>query len=231
MSPSPQADHVAEATPHTAGTFSQIVRTTTAERHSAAEHSSFMTDLMKGELNAEAYTRLLEQYEFIYDALETVGAEYRRAHHPLTQPFDRPGLDRLTAIRADLKHLAGEDHDAACLPATARYVDRIRATADHPERFLAHHYLRYLGDLSGGQAVAALMARHYEVPAEGLSMYRFPDLPKPKIFKDQYRALLDEAPFTPEQREAFLEEAIAGFDLNAEVFADLEKTTSPSLAN
>lgn len=231
MSTSPLPDNATATTSPAPETFSQIVRATTAERHSAAEHSSFMTDLMKGDLNAAAYTRLLAQYEFIYEALETVAAEFRRAGHPLTQAFDHPGLDRLDSIRADLRQLAGEDHETELLPSTARYADRIRATVDTPERFLAHHYLRYLGDLSGGQAVAALMARHYEVPSEGLSMYRFPELPKPKVFKDQYRVLLDEAPFTQEQRDAFLEEAIAGFDLNAEVFADLEKVTSPSAAS
>ena len=40
-------------------------------------------------------------------------------------------------------------------------------------RFLAHHYTRYLGDLSGGQAIAALVARHYARHREQLGFYRF----------------------------------------------------------
>ncbi|WP_237196783.1 biliverdin-producing heme oxygenase [Rothia nasimurium] len=86
---------------------------------------------------------------------------------------------------------------------------------------MAHHYLRYLGDLSGGQAVAALVARHYGVPAEALSMYRFEELPKPKVFKDSYRGLLDDAPLTDAQHDALVDEALAGFDHNSRVFAQL----------
>ncbi|WP_238654254.1 biliverdin-producing heme oxygenase [Rothia uropygialis] len=202
--------------------FSAIVRTRTAERHSKAEHSTFMSDLMEGSLDAAAYTQLLTQYEYIYEALESVAHRFRQLDDDLTRPFNQPGLDRLASIRHDLRQLRKPgDSTLPCLTSTSDYVERIRQTAGSPERFLAHHYLRYLGDLSGGQAVAALMGRHYGVPREGLSMYRFEDLPKPKIFKDQYRTLLDEAPMSEEQRQAFLDEAVLGFDLNARVFDDL----------
>ena len=100
-------------------------------------------------------------------------------------------------------------------------MERINATANVPERFLAHHYLRYLGDLSGGQAIAALVARHYGIPAKALSMYRFTELPKPKIFKDGYRELLDNAPLTEEQRQALIDETVEGFRINASLFAQL----------
>ena len=72
-----------------------------------------------------------------------------------------------------------------------------------------------------GQAVAALVTRHYGIPAEALSMYRFTELPKPKVFKDGYRELLDNAPLTDEQREALIEECVEGFRINASLFAQL----------
>lgn len=202
--------------------FSAVVRARTAERHSKAEHSTFMSDLMEGSLDAAAYTQLLTQYEYIYEALESVAHRFRQLDDELTRPFNQPGLDRLASIRHDLRQLRKPgDAMPPCLTSTNDYVERIRQTAASPERFLAHHYLRYLGDLSGGQAVAALMERHYGVSSEGLSMYRFEELPKPKIFKDQYRTLLDEAPMSEEQHQAFLDEAVLGFDLNARVFDDL----------
>lgn len=41
---------------------------------------------------------------------------------------------------------------AARLPATVEYLARLRAVAfDRPAGLVAHHHLRYLGDLSGGQ--------------------------------------------------------------------------------
>lgn len=205
--------------------FAARLRTATAERHSKAEHSDFMTRLMRGELDQRAYRLLLGQYRHLYAALEEVASHLRDHPEPITEPFLHPGLDRHAAILQDLTVL----HDGAsladpALPATDEYVRRIHATSQVPERFLAHHYLRYLGDLSGGQAVAALMARHYEIPAEALSMYRFPELPKPKVFKDGYREMLDAAPLTEEQAKRLIEEALDGFDLNAALFAQLDGT-------
>ncbi|MDN5640046.1 heme oxygenase (biliverdin-producing) [Rothia kristinae] len=211
--------------------FSARLRRSTAERHSTAEHSTFMTDLMGGNLDARAYLRLLAQYRHIYAVLEEVARSFREDPQPLTDPFILPGLDRVPAIEADLAvlgDLVGGQEDAvfAALPSTAEYAARIRATRTSPQRFLAHHYLRYLGDLSGGQAVAALMARHYGLPSEALSMYRFPDLPKPKVLKDGYRTLLDQADLSEEQRAELVEEAVMGFDLNARMFADLQRAVA-----
>ena len=182
--------------------FSARLKESTKHVHDNAEHSTFMEDLMGGSLNTEAYLRLINQYVHIYEALEAVSEHYRAEPNPVTDPFTHPGID-------------------APLPATAEYVERIRATVNSPERYLAHHYLRYLGDLSGGQAVAALVNRHYGIPAEALSMYRFTELPKPKVFKDGYRELLDNAPLTDEQREALIEECVEGFRINASLFAQL----------
>ena len=189
--------------------FSSRLKESTKHVHDNAEHSTFMEDLMGGSLNTEAYLRLINQYVHIYEALEAVSEHYRAEPSPITEPFIHPGLDRAEYIRADIRAL-GQDGDIdAPLPATAEYVERIRATINSPERYLAHHYLRYLGDLSGGQAVAALVTRHYT------------ELPKPKVFKDGYRELLDNAPLTDEQREALIEECVEGFRINASLFAQL----------
>lgn len=204
-----------------AETFATRLKQETAQRHSRAEHSTFMADLMGGKLDATAYLKLLGQYQHIYRALEEVSDYYRENPHEATAPFVEKGLDRAGAIAADLAAL-GQSGEAEPLPATREYVSAILATKEVPERFLAHHYLRYLGDLSGGQAVAALVARHYGIGPEALSMYRFPDLPKPKVFKDSYRGLLDNAPLSEAQRDALVDEALAGFDYNAKLFAELE---------
>ena len=149
--------------------FSARLKESTKHVHDNAEHSTFMEDLMGGSLNTEAYLRLINQYVHIYEALEAVSEHYRAEPSPITEPFTHPGLDRAEYIRADIRALGQEGDIDAPLPATAEYVERIRATINSPERYLAHHYLRYLGDLSGGQAVAALVTRHYGIPAEAVS--------------------------------------------------------------
>ncbi|MDO5750538.1 MAG: biliverdin-producing heme oxygenase [Rothia sp. (in: high G+C Gram-positive bacteria)] len=205
--------------------FSAQLKAGTKQVHDNAEHSTFMEDLMGGKLNTAAYLRLINQYVYIYEALEGLTAKFCAEDNEITRPFTIEGLDRGAAIRSDIKALGQEEIDPI-LPSTQAYVDAILATENAPERYLAHHYLRYLGDLSGGQAVAALVARHYGIEKDALSMYRFPELPKPKIFKDGYRELLDNAPLSAEQRQALVAEAIEGFRLNAALFAELGRETA-----
>lgn len=202
--------------------FSVRLKQATASRHARTESSPFIVALMQGRSSAQGYVRLLSQYTVIYDALEAV-AEHLRSHSdPITAPFLHRGLDRRSAIENDLRafEAAGSPRIAPG-PAALSYADAIRATGSAPERYLAHHYLRYLGDLSGGQAIAALIKRHYGVADDAVSMYRFTELPRPKVFKDSYHQLLDTAPLTAEKQEALIDEAQRGFDLNAQMFAEL----------
>ncbi|MFW0109263.1 heme oxygenase (biliverdin-producing) [Rothia sp. P13129] len=205
--------------------FSARLKRESEELHSTAEHSGFMTKLMKGELSEKSYLRLLNQYVYLYEALEKVAQGYREAGNKMLEPFNQPELARAERIRADIKALGQEDIDPA-LPATTKYAQRILDSAQSPERFLSHHYLRYLGDLSGGQAVAVLMGRHYGISSEALSMYRFDELPKPKIFKDSYRTLLDNAPLSEEERQNVVDETLRGFQYNAELFSELMEQES-----
>ena len=110
----------------------------------------------------------------------------------------------------------------APLPATERYVARLeQVAAVRPEVFLAHHYLRYLGDLSGGQIIRRLLERAYRLDRDGLRFYIFDDIPHPKPFKDAYRAKLDAAPLDEGRRRTVIDEANLVFGLNADLFADL----------
>ena len=50
--------------------------------------------------------------------------------------------------------------------------------------FVAHHYTRYLGDLSGGQAIGRLMKRHFGFETNGILFYLFDQIADPKAFKE-----------------------------------------------
>ncbi|MFJ3956715.1 heme oxygenase (biliverdin-producing) [Arthrobacter sp. NPDC090010] len=213
-------------------TFSSSLRQATRVDHSEAESSEFIASLMEGKRSAADYVLLLTQYQVIYGTLERA-VDARRAEPAVTELFD-PALDRLASLESDLgllKEWAGlADTSLPVVPATDRYAHRIAEVAAEadPARLLAHHYLRYLGDLSGGQAIGALVARHYGVPAEMLTMWSFPEIPKAKPYKDRYRELLDA--FAQDHRgEGVVDEAALGFRLNREVFAELSGS-SPLLA-
>ena len=118
---------------------------------------------------------------------------------------------RLPALTRDLSHLAGPPvrPGARCPPAAAAYADRIRlaARAEH-EMLLAHHYVRYLGDLSGGQLIGRALRRIYHLPDErGTEGYRFDAIASAKPFKDHYRALLDALPWDDDARTRLVDEA------------------------
>lgn len=207
--------------------LSELLRTGTRPQHEHAETRSFVTQLMNGELGREAYIDLAVQHHAIYTALEGVGE--RLQDDEIASAFVLPELLRVPSLEADLAVLIGPAwrETAQILPATAAYVARLEAI-DSPAGYLAHAYTRYLGDLSGGQAIAVMLQRHYGMTPDELSFYRFTEIPKPKPFKDRFRALMDAAAFSAQEREAAVAEATVAFELNAALFVELGAAHAPS---
>lgn len=207
--------------------FSTRLRQVTQDDHSSAESSAFITSLMAGERSGRDYALLISQYHYIYAALE----EEVRALDSDTAGaalFD-PALERSAQITKDLAVLLPTYALAQrpeALPATQDYVRAIHEAAKEPARLVAHHYLRYLGDLSGGLAIGKLVARHYGISPDALNMWNFDQIEKPKVYKDSYRAKLDEFGADPVLSEALLDEAKRGFQWNKALFADLLKASA-----
>jgi len=189
--------------------------------HKDAEGSSFMSCLLDGQVNETGYTEYLAMLRPIYAALESVGA--RLADDPIAGAVIDPAINRLAAIDRDLAYWSGD----AGVPqvqsaAVDRYVARIEAAATDPALFVAHHYTRYLGDLSGGQAIGRILARTFELPeGQGIAFYQFDAVPKPKPYKDAYRARLDSLPLTPRDQQRVVDEVKVVFGLNGALFEEL----------
>ena len=89
---------------------------------------------------------------------------------------------------------------------------------------MAHHYTRYLGDLSGGQAIGRILARAFELEdGNGVAFYHFEEIAKPKPYKDGYRDRLDALPLTVEGKEKVVEEVKVVFGLNGAIFNELSQ--------
>lgn len=196
-----------------------LVRAATADDHRAAETRGFITALMGGELSLDEYTRYLAQLAWVYEALEERGS---RPGDPAV--FD-PALARMAAIDADLSALGASDwrHAHPPLPATADYAAHLRAIADDDVRYLAHHYTRYLGDLSGGQAIAALVARHYGATPEQLGFYRFEVADDDGVvrYKRGYREAMNALALSPHEVDVLVAEVRTSFRMNSAVFEAL----------
>lgn len=212
--------------------FSTRLRQVTQDDHSEAETSEFITTLMGGKRSARDYTLLIAQYAHIYAALE----EEVRAldNDPEFGSIFDPALERSGQIAKDLEVLLpahGFTSLPDALPATKVYIAAIREAAKEPARLVAHHYLRYLGDLSGGLAIGKLVARHYAIAPEALNMWDFGDIEKPKVYKDNYRLKLDSLGTNPQAAEALLDEAKRGFQWNKGIFEDLLRTSNGELVS
>lgn len=203
--------------------FSQALRERTWNSHGESEGASFMKDLMSGAGTREDYVALVAQHYFVYEALEA--AAERFASDPIASQFITDQLTRMPSLVRDLEFLVGSNwrEEIAALPSTARYVERINQVADEgwAGGFIAHHYTRYLGDLSGGQAIGRLMQRHFGFEADGVRFYAFDQIDSPKAFKDDYRRKLDAVGWTVEERDRVIDEVIVAYGFNTEQFLEL----------
>lgn len=202
--------------------FSAALRERSSQAHSGSEHAGFMDDLMQGRGTRDDYVALVAQHWFVYEALEQAAA--RMQTDPIASAFITPKLTRLPALEADLSFLIGADwrDRITPLPTTQRYVDRIREVgATWPGGFVAHHYTRYLGDLSGGLFIGKLMARQFGFDTNGIGFYIFDEIADPKAFKEVYRTQLDTAPWDAAERERVIDEVLAAYQFNTDLFADL----------
>lgn len=204
--------------------FSTLIRTASHEQHAEAENSSFMSDMLGGRLGVAAYRRYTEQLWFVYRALESTSGAL--AADPVAGPFIRPELARTPQLARDLAHLGGPRWDAGLepLPATATYAARIAECArTWPAGYVAHHYTRYLGDLSGGQIIRGTAERTWGFArkGDGVRFYVFERIGNPAAFKREYRALLDALPVDELEKQRVVEECRRAFALNTAVFHEL----------
>ncbi|MGA1836778.1 biliverdin-producing heme oxygenase [Herbiconiux sp. 11R-BC] len=211
--------------------FSQALRERTWTGHSDSEGAGFMTELMSGKGTRDDYVALVAQHFFIYEALEA--AADRMKNDPVAAEFISPKLTRLPAIEEDLRFLIGEDwrKQITPLPTTARYVKRINeVAATWNGGFIAHHYTRYLGDLSGGQIIRTLMQRQFGFETNGVGFYLFGDIAKPKEFKETYRTQLDAVDWDDAERERVIDEVLVAYRFNTELFLDLAEAKASAAA-
>ena len=202
-------------------TLSIAMKEGSADEHDAAETSEFVSELLSGRVDAAGYVAYLSRLRTVYATLENVGRAL--ADDPIVGRIYDADLDRLAAIDADLAFWAPNGVPEIVSEAAAEYASAIAASAAWGGLYVAHHYTRYLGDLSGGQAIGKILDRTFELDGQGVAFYEFEQIGKNKPYKDDYRRKLDElgATLTVGERARVVDEVKSAFKLNHRLFVEL----------
>lgn len=179
--------------------------------------------MLRGTITRGQYAGLLRNLLPAYQRIEQ-GLE-RHCDHPCLRALARPAVYRAAALQSDLAMLAGPDW-AGTLPlmdAGRAYAERItHATEDAPALLVAHAYVRYLGDLNGGQVFQRRLAATLGLDDTALAFYRFEAIADLAAFRRAYREAIDAVCLDADATAAVLAEAQAAFRANIALSVALE---------
>ena len=204
--------------------FSKQLKEGTKKSHTMAENTSFVASFLRGVVDESKYRQLVANFYFIYHALETEVENNK--DNPCVGPMRLNGLSRHDALIKDCEYFYGDDWREKIYPTeqTQRYVNRIHEVAkENPELLIAHHYTRYMGDLSGGQILKGIAQKALGLKEDGLAFYEFPEISDKKGFKESYRRVLDTIiPATQKDVDGIIVEANYAFRLNMYMFEEIQ---------
>ena len=204
--------------------LSMRLKQATRELHVQAERSGVMVELLGARISRAAYCALLRNLHAMYAALEA--ALDAHADSPQLRGLCLPGLRRLPGLAHDLDrlHTGPWRSELALVPAALAYVQRLRALAQSaPVLLAAHAYVRYLGDLHGGQMLARRVQHCFDLDAEaGTAFYSFGDAAEVERLRHGLRAALDALALGPAEADALIAEACAAFRLHRQLFEELQ---------
>ena len=207
--------------------LAERLRAATGAAHQDAEDAPFVAELLAGTLTLAGYLGMLRSLHAIYLALEQqLELHALEASIAAIAAMTKERLARAAAIALDLEELAGPAWQKS-LPlepaAKSQYIARIQQAGDtEPVLLVAHAYVRYLGDLSGGQlmrrAVAPILGSH---AGTAIRFYEFGEPSAVRQLKTQFRDGLNDIPAAS---EAIVAEALLAFEMHRLLFDQLART-------
>lgn len=194
--------------------LAEALRKATRGLHRQAERAGVIAELIAGRIRAPAYLLLAFNLLPVYRALETSLGDH--ASLPVLAELVRPELARARLLASDVAILAERlpETPLRLLAEGEIYRCRIETIAKScPERLLAHAYVRYLGDLSGGQLLARRLARTPGIGPEATRFYVFSGVNDLSVAKIDYKRAIDRAGRRLLDPAGVLEEACEAFRL------------------
>ncbi len=189
------------------------------QAHHQAEGMGFSRALLEGQASPRQLTALLRALAPAYALLDELA------------PAAAAGLGATNLPWSDLARTAALEHDLALVanvpatpasPAAAAWCEHLIGLAGQaPHRLLAHAYVRYGGDLSGGQQLApqanAILAA-LDLPALSFWSFSRPSMDLKEALHVGFERLL----LSDKEEEELMDEAQAAFGATQALLAELE---------
>lgn len=212
------------------------LREGTKQSHTTAENTAFMKCFLKGIVEREPFRKLMANLYLVYSALE---AELQRhCADPVLGLIYFPELNRQANLEKDLAFYYGENwqEQILALESGKTYIARIQELAKtEPALLVAHAYVRYMGDLSGGQSLKKIVRSALSLPPDqGTGLHDFEQLPTVeaiRAFKGKYRDALNSLPIDDAVAEKIVAEANYAFQLNRDVVHELEADVKAAIGD
>ena len=212
------------------------LREGTKQSHTMAENTAYMKCFLKGIVEKEPFRKLIANLYFVYTTLEAELLRHR--DHPVVGLIYFPELNRKASLEKDLAFYYGDNWQDQIAPSEAGkvYVDRIKEISNSkPALLVAHSYVRYMGDLSGGQALKNIVRSALSLPPDqGTNFHQFDAFPSVEArrgFKGRYRDALNSLPVDNELIKKIVAEANAAFALNRDVMHALEPEVKAAIGD
>jgi heme oxygenase len=148
----------------------------TWEHHKNAERQEFAKILISGKIHPNFYATYLWNQHKKYDLLEAIAA-------PMGLFSTLGDIRRKQKCEADFIELWKTPEQPPVLPSTQEYISHMRDIMTDREALIAHMYVLYMGDLSGGQMIKK------KIPGSG-TMYDFDQ--DVKVVKDNIREMCND---------------------------------------
>jgi len=202
--------------------LAERLRSETRTLHATVERQGVMGQMLRGGVELPVYCRLLRNLHAIYQALEA--ALTRHHADPCVAEVYAPALQRAPGLAADLDELDLPGWRSQPLAAaTEQYVQRLKdIEATGSRAVIAHAYVRYLGDLAGGQVLRKLVAARFGLAGgQGTHFYEFGSAEVVGSLLRGFREGLDRMPVSAHDAELIVAEARAAFLRHGELFEQL----------
>lgn len=209
--------------PEPAVTLPERLRLATRDLHAQTERTGAMADLLAGRLAKPGYCALLSNLHAIYAALED--GLLRQPPAAAVRQLNAGPMYREAALAADLAALHGPHWrtELKLQPAARAYAARLQVLSGaQSPALVAHVYVRYLGDLHGGQVLKRLVARSLGLTGDDATrFYEFGDEAQVLVLRNGLRTALGGLALNDADADWVVNEARWAFLQHQQLFTEL----------